>query len=312
MTLSVIIPNYNHGRYLKDLIPSLLSQSRPPEEIIVIDDGSTDDSVKIMEAFAEKHPSIRFYQNEKNRGVIFTLNRAVDYANGDYLAFPSADNFVLPGMYEKSMHILEQFPTAGLCCSDPATFYEESGKTTAYSLRLSREPIFFPPAQAIDLARKKKLLPGSLVHTAVVRKKALLELSIKGESFLSCLKWHCDFFAVNGAAFLHGVCYIPEVLAIFRADPASYSRKVRPWAESRLVYQSILDLLQSPGYSKLKPAFKQSLVLTELSLSMIRVLLSKPSNREFLTPFYLKRSLGGWLVRKLYAMVSKCSLTKVI
>ncbi len=76
ITFSVILPNFNHEHYLNDLISVMLKQAAQPNEIIVIDDGSTDNSVKIVCKLAKKYPIIKLLQNDKNRGVMFSLEKA--------------------------------------------------------------------------------------------------------------------------------------------------------------------------------------------------------------------------------------------
>jgi glycosyltransferase involved in cell wall biosynthesis len=116
-TLTVVMPNYNHSRYLPKSLDALANRERPPEELIVIDDGSTDDSWSIIQDFAARYPFIRALKNDQNRGAEFTVSRALDLATGDYVCGAAADDFVKPGFVEKSMALLARYPQAGLCCT---------------------------------------------------------------------------------------------------------------------------------------------------------------------------------------------------
>src|SRR5437879_10432527 len=95
-TLSVVLPNFNHARLLPRAIRGLLAQERPADEILVVDDGSTDDSLSVIEAIAAVTPSITLLRNETNRGVIPTLARGLRAAQGRYVYFAAADDWVLP------------------------------------------------------------------------------------------------------------------------------------------------------------------------------------------------------------------------
>jgi len=68
-TLSVVMCNYKHGHYIQEALQTILSQSFAPLEVIVIDDGSTDNSVQVTESIAKKNPTVKFYRNVKNEGV---------------------------------------------------------------------------------------------------------------------------------------------------------------------------------------------------------------------------------------------------
>src|SRR5882762_8012778 len=111
-TLSVIVPNYNHAQYLPVCLPAILNQSVPALEVIVVDDASTDNSVEVLKAFAQKYSSLRFYRNDQNRGVNYNLNFGLSVAKGDFVFFPGADDEVMPGLFEKSLTLLQQYPKA--------------------------------------------------------------------------------------------------------------------------------------------------------------------------------------------------------
>ena len=114
-TLSVVMPNYNHGHYIQEALEAILSQSFPPSEVIVIDDGSTDNSVQIIEGIAEKNSTVKFYRNVENMGAWQSSNKGAKIATGEYIYFCAADDRVCPGFFEKSVKILNQNPQAGLC-----------------------------------------------------------------------------------------------------------------------------------------------------------------------------------------------------
>jgi glycosyltransferase involved in cell wall biosynthesis len=110
--------NYNYGRYIGDAFEAILSQSYSPAEIIVLDDGSTDNSVAVIEEYAKKYVSIRFLKNEKNMGLNYSINRCLEASSGEYIYWAGSDDKVLPGFFEKSTNLLAQYPQAGLCCTE--------------------------------------------------------------------------------------------------------------------------------------------------------------------------------------------------
>src|SRR5688572_17561927 len=102
-TLSAVIPNFNHGAHLPGCLDAVLSQSFQPIEVIVVDDGSTDNSAEILRSYASKNPLVKVYFNGENRGVAYTINRGLQLATGRYISLLGADDQIMPSLYEKSI-----------------------------------------------------------------------------------------------------------------------------------------------------------------------------------------------------------------
>lgn len=99
--VSVIVPVYNSEQELRDCLDSLVEQTEKDIEIIVIDDGSIDNSPEIEAEYQKKYPNVKVYRNERNLGQSETRNRGIELAEGDYIAFLDSDDYVNPGMYEE-------------------------------------------------------------------------------------------------------------------------------------------------------------------------------------------------------------------
>jgi glycosyltransferase involved in cell wall biosynthesis len=115
--ISVVIPLYNKALYIERAIQSVLTQTVPPQEIIVVDDGSTDGGGEIVASF--QNPRIRFIR-QKNQGVSAARNRGIQDARGDLIAFLDADDAWKPRFLEAIIGLSKEFPQAGLY----ATAYE--------------------------------------------------------------------------------------------------------------------------------------------------------------------------------------------
>lgn len=96
--LSLIVPVYNVAPYLCTCLDSLQAQTQPVDEIIVVDDGSTDDCPAILAEYAQRLPQMRVIRQE-NGGLSAARNTGMRHANGRYLAFVDSDDFVMPTMY---------------------------------------------------------------------------------------------------------------------------------------------------------------------------------------------------------------------
>ena len=99
--ISVIIPAYNAEKYLNQCLDSIVAQTIFEEiEVIVINDGSTDNTQKIAEDYKKKYSNFKVYSQE-NKGLSVTRARGIELAQGEYIGWVDADDFIKPNMYEK-------------------------------------------------------------------------------------------------------------------------------------------------------------------------------------------------------------------
>ncbi len=112
--LSVIMPAYNAGAYLRPAIESILNQTWTDFEFIIIDDGSTDGTREIIEDYAARDARIRSCPNERNMGVTRTLNRAISLVRADWIARMDADDLSLPHRFARQMAVVRENPHVGL------------------------------------------------------------------------------------------------------------------------------------------------------------------------------------------------------
>lgn len=124
-TVSVVIPTYNYGRFLAEAIESALSQTRAPSEIIVVDDGSTDDTASIVKGF-DAHVK---YIKQENAGVCAARNHGVRESTGELIAFLDADDRFEPTAIEKQAAIFESDPEVGLVYCGVREFDSDTGAT---------------------------------------------------------------------------------------------------------------------------------------------------------------------------------------
>ena len=105
--LSVIVPVYNTAKYLARCLDSILRQSYENLEIIIIDDGSTDDSFDVANAFAQKDARIRLF-TQKNKGITATRVRGIRESHGHWIGFVDSDDYIEPYMYQQLIDCIER------------------------------------------------------------------------------------------------------------------------------------------------------------------------------------------------------------
>lgn len=105
--VSIITPLYNSEKYIAETIESVLAQTYTNWEMIIVDDCSKDNGVRVVEEYQKKDKRIKLYKNEINRGVSYTRNKAIDLANGKYIAFLDSDDLWKKEKLEKQIKFME-------------------------------------------------------------------------------------------------------------------------------------------------------------------------------------------------------------
>ena len=216
--VSVIIPVYNGGRHLRAALESVFAQSYRPFEVIVVDDGSTDDSSAIAQSF----PDVR-YIHQQNQGVAAARNNGIEAARGEFFAFLDQDDLWTP---EKLKHQIAHMR------SNP-----ELGYT------LTQQQFFLEPGESLPSWFRKELFAdvhtGWVLGTLVVRRSAFEKIGnfATGYSAASDGDW---FFRAKASGIAMAV--VPELLLMKRIHGANESARAKEiLSELRKVVKSSLD-----------------------------------------------------------------------
>ncbi|MCK3656940.1 hypothetical protein A4G19_14855 [Pasteurellaceae bacterium Macca] len=123
--ISVIMPIYNREKYLNEAIQAVINQTYQNLEIILINDGSSDNSAQIMECWAKKDPRIITIHNEHNLGLIKTLNKAIQFAKGEFIARTDSDDIVFPHWISSILKKMLSDPKILVCGAQMITMGNE-------------------------------------------------------------------------------------------------------------------------------------------------------------------------------------------
>lgn len=115
--ISVLIASYNYGRYIAQAIDGVLNQTYPNVEVVITDNGSTDDTLAVIASRYEDEPRVRFFQNERNLGIVGNFNRALAHARGEFVLFLSADDWFLPEHLARLYDVLRANPQVDIVYS---------------------------------------------------------------------------------------------------------------------------------------------------------------------------------------------------
>jgi glycosyltransferase involved in cell wall biosynthesis len=122
MKLSIVTPSFNQGRFLEQTILSVLNQDYADIEYIIIDGGSTDESVDIIRRY-EKH--LAYWVSEKDRGQAHAINKGLEKATGDVFAFINSDDVYLPGAFRAVVEYFRKHPSCEWLCGETILFGPE-------------------------------------------------------------------------------------------------------------------------------------------------------------------------------------------
>lgn len=244
-TLSVVLPNYNHARYLAGALEAICSQSLKPSEVVVVDDASTDGSVAVIEGFARRYPFLRLLRNPRNMGVMPSLRRGFAEVRGDYVFFPAADDRVFPGLFEKSMRLLARHPGAGLCSALCRLLGPDDEDLGPFETPLvSEAECFVPPERYVETYKRHGNWIMSV--TAILRRDAVAEMG----GHQAEIGPPADAVLVREVAMKYGACFLPEPLAAWRPPVSGgYGQKVSESLQNLLDIQDRIErrLLHPPG-----------------------------------------------------------------
>lgn len=157
------MPAYNAEKYIKQAINSILNQSFKDFELIIVNDGSTDNTHQLISSFTDKR--IKYYQNEGNKGLAFVRNRLIQLANYPYIAFLDSDDIAEPNRLEVEYNLLKNSNDLDFVSSS-VVVQTENGKQDFNALKfdynsskLKINLLFFNPIVTSTVMFKKTILP---------------------------------------------------------------------------------------------------------------------------------------------------------
>ncbi len=266
--VSVVLNSYNQAKYLLDAVESVLGQTYQDFELIIIDNGSTDDSPALLERY-RAHPKVRLMFHRDNRAISRRFNEGVAAANGEFISFLYSDDFYLPGKLERQLACFE-------------------GLGPDYG-------IVYGPANAKNEFTGQRWQRQSMAFSGHIFKEMCLSYGLGTINMVSPLtrrecfrkyRFHEDIFAEGEYIFIrlalaYKFQYQPEPLVVLRDHDRNAGKAVKLNVEMFLVCMERIE--QSPGlpreYLGYTRAYKAAM-LRDTGWSLLRVNGSANSARE--------------------------------
>jgi glycosyltransferase involved in cell wall biosynthesis len=232
--LSVIIPTYNGSKYLTAALTSVVVQQDDRLECVVIDDGSTDNTLAIVESFQDRL-KIKLITKARAGNWVVNTNHALTEASGSYACFLHQDDLWLEGRLEQIKKAIAAYPQASLYLHD-SVFIDEQGKPLGlWSCPLASKRRII---SADEMSEKLIVQNFVAIPAPVFKRSAALEIGGLNDELWYTADW--DFWLKLAA--LGDTCYIPKPLAAFRVHGDSQTiRRSSSVAEFRQQMRSVVD-----------------------------------------------------------------------
>jgi glycosyltransferase involved in cell wall biosynthesis len=244
--VSVVIAAYNRARFLAECIESVLSQSFHDFEVVIVDDGSTDNTREVVSRYLP--PAKYFYQ--ENQGAPATYSKGIELARGDYIALLGSDDALLEDALQKGVEVLDRWPNVGFSYGQ-AYIMDEEGHITELSRPRHRKGSYVRSGRE----EIKDLILGNYItgSTTMIRRSCFAEVGLFNPVFYRGSE---DFDMWVRLAKRYDVAYIDSPLAKYRVHRQSLSAG-RQVDEVKLAHGLILESIFDDGelghqYDKLR------------------------------------------------------------
>jgi glycosyltransferase involved in cell wall biosynthesis len=283
--ISVVIPVYNGERYIKEAIESLQRQTRKPDEVIVVDDGSTDGTAELV----KKYDWVT-YHHQNNLGPSIARNEGIRMALGDYIAVHDADDRSSPSRLQKQAKVLDEFPEIGVVYSDVVTINENGIVLNT----LRSEGLYPDPADFLAALLDRQIIP--CLPAIMARKTCFLTVP-----YPENLVHAEDYQLTIEMAKLFRFHYIPEVLYEYRrhAHNLTNQHQKQLLAEQNIILQLGTESIRSIVEQSSLPLEEKKLLTATIHMKVRQYLealgvLSEVKEGLRSSVFYFMRGVCGY------------------
>ncbi len=241
--VSVVIPTYNRTQQTIAAVESVLAQTYPNLEIIVVDDGSTDGSSQVIQRFISQRTNgchqILFF-SQSNQGASVARNTGISKARGEYIAFLDSDDYWLPEKLECQMQAFEQFANeCGVCFTDARLVNNSGMNISSFQLhgKNYRQPIGIDREAVKSLAES---FSGFWVSSLLVRADIARQIGGFSQdiSFVEDRDFHFRLSLVTSVA------YVNKQLVRTDRSPSPPGSAIRPWDKAEVQFQQQQHMLE--------------------------------------------------------------------
>ncbi len=219
--LSVVIPNLNYGRYLKECLDSLRAQTFTDYEVLLVDGGSKDETFTVLKSY----PEVKVIMDAPPQGPVKAVNKAIAQMTGEYFTQLNADCILEPSMYADCMKLLEENPKLGMVYTGWFDI-DDSGKL----LKQHKQPAQFKR----DLLLQYNYIDAT---SMIIRKSCFNKIGVFDEN----CPWSMDWIMAVKVASAYPVHFLDKALFYYRVHPGQITQSPKMKADTERAYKIIRE-----------------------------------------------------------------------
>lgn len=239
--ISVILPTYNYGKYLSTSLDSILNQTHQDIELIIVDDGSTDDTQQVASNYQDRFPNKVYYFYQTNQGPAAARNYGINQASGKFIAFLDSDDVWVSNKLEKQLALFKQNPDMGIVFCDLTKKYKE---------KISKEKCFLKEKGYYPYIYGNDIFTNLISHmfiftsTVMIKKEVIQTIGMFNEQYHVGEDWDLWLRILNK----YNAGFVPEALVLRQVHGDNISGNMFKYCENLIRLK--LSYLESTLFDK--------------------------------------------------------------
>lgn len=292
--VSIVVASYNHAEYLAQRMDSLIAQTYPHIEIVVIDDCSTDDSLQVLRRY-ENNQRVRLIARERNGGWVAVSNQGIELSRGEFIIFANCDDACEPLLIERLVSAMRSGDNVGIAFCR-SWLVDKDNQILSDDLR--SQQIAFQKRCSVDA-----LIPGAemgkyLLHScvipnlsaALIRRECFSRVGVLSPDYRACSDWDLFFRVAEHFDF----SYVSQPLNLFRQHETTIRSVMKERATYDEYFRVLLGHLPSQKLSVIERATARLRVMNLWAVHIISPSIAGVTN----VPYHLTRvaALDPWAI----------------
>ncbi|MEI6580868.1 MAG: glycosyltransferase [bacterium] len=202
--LSVVMPSYNSKKYIAKSIASILEQTFTNYELIIVDDGSIDNTWKIINKYKKKDRRIIAVRNEKNEGISKAMNKGIALAKGEYITRMDSDDISLPERLDRQIFFLDKNKEYGLCSTNISSFNKKNATISASLYAEHKTPIEWLFLWMNPIANAPAMYRSEIIRENLIKYNEKLKTA-EDYDFICHIIRHTRVYQINKVLYMYRI-----------------------------------------------------------------------------------------------------------